>query len=254
MKRINGASVLGLLLVACSTDVDPVDTVALEGKGRPGDACGEGGAKKCKKDLFCLQSDVGSCPDDDGFAGVCSEAPDFCIAVFDPVCGCDGNSYGNACEAYREGVNIAHFGACTGGPCESNDHCASSDYCQASTCDASGTCQPRPEVCPFVYDPVCGCDGITYSNDCFAASAGVNVAHEGECAPPPPPPPSCECGPTEYCSAPAGTCADFVCAPRPEFCTAVYDPVCGCDGMTYSNACVAAMNGQSVAHEGECAP
>jgi hypothetical protein len=44
-----------------------------------------------------------------------------------------------------------------------------------------GTCVPRPSACLDVYDPRCGCDGLKYSNGCYAAAAGQDVDAYGIC-------------------------------------------------------------------------
>jgi hypothetical protein len=66
--------------------------------------------------------------------------------------------------------------------CRDNSACASGQYCATTTCGGVGACAARPEMCTRIYDPVCGCDGRTYSNACSAAQQGMNVAARGECA------------------------------------------------------------------------
>jgi hypothetical protein len=51
----------------------------------------------------------------------------------------------------------------------------------SSAPDEGGRCAPRPQMCPMIYQPVCGADGRTYPNACHAARAGVSLAHGGAC-------------------------------------------------------------------------
>ena len=78
-----------------------------------------------------------------------------CPAVDDPVCGSDGVTYANGCNAECAGAKIAQPG-----------------YCGRD----GGTC-----ACPETSDPVCSGNGVTYENACSAMCAHQAIVHAGAC-------------------------------------------------------------------------
>lgn len=231
--------------------------------------CGSGQFCELPPGVCASNLDQGRCveiPDlcQNDICGTCSVPPcPLCPNVYQPVCGCDGTTYASECERRRAGVSKSFDGpcGCKGITCRNgmdpvdldNDGCP--EVCLAR-CDTACDCTVNPDIylrfdCPLDCDE-CG--------DYWSCETGHCVDQCGiipnvSC-------PICggisgqSCGPGEICDLPPGQCASAdlwgLCRARAEACPAFWDPVCGCDGVTYGNDCQRLSVGAQKAHDGEC--
>jgi hypothetical protein len=122
--------------------------------------------------------------------------------------------------------------------CARNSECPLGHYCSYAGCAVMGVCKPLvPSPGPY-FDPVCGCNGVTFWNAQHAWVTSSAIAHEGPC----------EAGERKTCTGPGTACggfADSMCVVQVgEYSECGASPLYGgCWRMPTGNACAGSPAG-----------
>ncbi|XP_030042069.1 agrin isoform X2 [Microcaecilia unicolor] len=204
--------------------------ITLKHKG-PCDRCG-----KCQFGAIC-EAETGRC--------VCTTE---CVPSSQPVCGTDGKTYGSECELHvRACTQQTNLKVAAQGDCKS---------CGSTICSFGAHCMDGHCVCPQCnnsqpYLRVCGSNGVTYVSKCHLQAAScqqkkvIEVSRKGPCED--------DCGSGGSGSGEDAECEQDRCLKyggswdedaEDERCVCDFtchavlrNPVCGSDGLTYTNEC-----------------
>jgi len=137
-----------------------------------------------------------------------SDCPRFCHRMFAPVCGSDGETYPNSCvlqqiACSRPDLNLFEIaaGECSGSSDVQLKSATPKRHIDPNTTPSTkqfaypvaeidqrpAPIRERPLLCNRMYAPVCGSNGITYSNECmmkvdaFERDIDITKSHDGEC-------------------------------------------------------------------------
>ena len=157
-----------------------------------------------------------------------------CIALLQPVCGCDGVTYGNPCIA----INYYGVTEFSDGPCsiQQLDTClkipAGINFGACSS--ILGWCRIGDECIELSGCSMIGSDGIDYTNYFYGSSYACNSL--------------CMSDTVVFLD-----CIDSSLINIGVQIPDIYQPVCGCDSVTYQNSSFAIYyHGISNYYEGEC--
>jgi hypothetical protein len=126
------------------------------GAGGAGASCGSRGQTTCPGDQYCQYPMGGDCGAADG-GGQCQTKPQICTQIYQPVCGCDGQTYASSCTAASAGVSVQKTGECV--------HAAAGDT----------DCDPRKVTCSQA-TPKCSAGQVpSVMNGCYADCVNIEA-------------------------------------------------------------------------------
>ena len=257
-----GCFAIGVHCIAgCDIDCIPLDEIC------PDLVCEHGVVRDDRGCPICECKQVQECPGGCRPGEVCRGGlcipENTCLDDYAPVCGSDGKTYANRCEAAQAGIEIVGQGPCpddcSDPPCPDRCPYGYKVWLEHGRCQCE--CKTACEACSRDYEPVCGFNGRTYRNRCVAEFCWDDpIAYDGICVPGCPPLgpcpliceggyrlddegcPVCQCLSTDQCRCPGNDAAGTI------------HPVCGADGRTYPSACHARCLGVPVVIDRPCPP